>query len=194
MHIMPSGKESHRSKLLVTLVKEGSLPVKELSEKTGLTERQVLDNAFQAKREGMVKSLIDQETGLIAYRITPDGRIWVDQFNARRRELSAPADKEKVPPIESAPEESEPTEIAQELRPEIPEPMADSSSRQPAKISPPEIFAARAESSDLLRVFSDRDAAIEYAKTISLSDKLPTPVYSLRTIGSAQAVVQFVEI
>ena len=61
MPIMPSGKESHRSKLLVTLVKEGSLPVKELSEKTGLTERQVLDNVSQAKREGMVKSLIDQE-------------------------------------------------------------------------------------------------------------------------------------
>ena len=39
-----------------------------------------------------MKSLIDQETGLIAYRITPVGRIWVDQFNARRRELSAPAE------------------------------------------------------------------------------------------------------
>ncbi len=67
-----------RAKILRALLKQGMLTNKEISDETGLTQRQVIDNASQARIAGLLKSGRDDVTQLMGYQITNDGRKWLE--------------------------------------------------------------------------------------------------------------------
>lgn len=72
-----TAKNGARAKILMTLAREGMLPVAEIALITSLTEKQVRDNSTMARAQGLITSERDDVTRLMAYRITAAGRRWV---------------------------------------------------------------------------------------------------------------------
>lgn len=66
-----------RAKILRALSDNGMLTVSEIAGEAGLTSKQVLDNANQARVSGLVKSGRDDITKLLGYQITEAGRKWL---------------------------------------------------------------------------------------------------------------------
>ena len=67
-----------RAKILRSLAEHGMLTTTELAEHAGLTADQVRDNCGAARRDGLVASTRDEVLGKPAYKITAEGRQWVD--------------------------------------------------------------------------------------------------------------------
>ncbi len=73
-----TAKNGARAKILSTLAREGMLPVLEIAQLTRLTAKQVRDNAGAARANGLITNERDDETQMLAYKITPAGRRWLD--------------------------------------------------------------------------------------------------------------------
>lgn len=67
-----------RAKILRALANNGMLTTNEISNETGLTQRQVIDNTSQARTAGLIKSGRDDITKLMGYQITDAGRKWLE--------------------------------------------------------------------------------------------------------------------
>jgi len=95
-----TAKNGARAKILLTLAREGMLPVSEIALITSLTEKQVRDNSTMARAEGLITSERDDVTRSLAYKITSEGREWVathlvaEKLPAKKIEAHTPDDPE----------------------------------------------------------------------------------------------------
>lgn len=78
MSTSKQGYNGARAKILRALLADGMLTVNEIADAAGLTQKQVLDNANQARVSGLVKSGRDDVTNLLGYQITDAGRKWLE--------------------------------------------------------------------------------------------------------------------
>ncbi len=92
-----SSNNGARAKILRALLKQGMLTTKEISDETGLTSRQVIDNAHQARVAGLCKSGRDDVTRLMGYQITDAGRKWLETNTkpAHETAIDSPATAEE---------------------------------------------------------------------------------------------------
>lgn len=189
--IVPIARDSYRARILSTLDQEGMLTVAELSTRLGLTDRQVRDNAYKAKNEGLIVSLMDQETGKVAYRITTDGRKWVKKLVG----MTALENQKKA--------------VIQAIEAETDSPVADDGAGEPIPIIPDgaavqtidspigqeaaePIRYATTTAEDKLIIFGSLTDAVDFAMETAQRQNQPQNVYRLIPVGAAKAVVQFV--
>lgn len=95
MSTSKQGYNGARAKILRALANNGMLTVKEISESAGLTPKQVLDNANQARVSGLCKSGRDDVTNSLGYQITEAGRAWL-AANSNTPSGSDPTHKESL--------------------------------------------------------------------------------------------------
>jgi len=95
MSTSKQGYNGARSKILRALLADGMLTVNEIADAAGLTQKQVLDNANQARVSGLVKSGRDDVTNLLGYQITDAGREWL-AANSNTHSGSDPTHKESL--------------------------------------------------------------------------------------------------
>lgn len=93
MHPQPSTQNGARAKILWALYNNGMMPIAEIAQECGLTPRQAIDNAQAAKKEGLLTAERDDVTGNRAYKITSDGRLWIQ---VRRQRDHAGTDDQAV--------------------------------------------------------------------------------------------------
>lgn len=65
-----------RAKIMKAILENGMLLTQELADNTGLTAKQARDNANAAKKDGLVETERDDVTGLLAYKLTTEGKKW----------------------------------------------------------------------------------------------------------------------
>jgi len=201
-----TAKNGARAKILLTLSREGMLPVAEIALITNLTEKQVRDNSTMARAEGLITSERDDVTRLLAYKITSEGREWVathlvaeklpaNKIEAQTPEVSAATHKESLtvaapePVLEIVDEApiaeeilAEPIEI--EIEAEDFEPVAD----YPYSDIP--IYAVTSGSGVEI-VGCDVDLAIGRAISFASAGDTVARVYQLVPIGETYTTVGF---
>jgi len=149
-----TAKNGARAKILLTLAREGMLPVAEIAEFTRMTAKQVRDNSTMARAEGLISSERDEVTRQLAFKITPAGRKWVadhvvaEKITARR--IDAQTRDEEASETEPTAEESSvveasASEIEDEARLEVGAVVKDSLTTQE-----PEALADEIEIDDFL--------------------------------------------
>jgi len=206
-----------RAKILRALLKQGMLTTKEISDETGLTSRQVIDNANQARVAGLCKSGRDDVTRLMGYQITDTGRKWLETNSKPASEpvIETPAvvkesltaqeplevatteQSSSVAPIEMAKPEPEPeTVITIDAPDDEPEAPAENDSTPEIAVADEYLYAIETTVKGQLKICgTDRQNAIDQAlKQTRLTNSLHY-VFRLVPVGFAQPIVtvQFVE-
>lgn len=169
-----------RAQILLALYKDGMMTTSEISGATNLTQQQVRDNANCAVKEGLVAKVRDDITNHLAYRITPEGRRWVNNLDAPL--VIPPTEPEPVvatPDAETAPEFSEP------------EPPGDTLEAQLTSESP--CYAILHPKRGLIVVGENRDDAIRLATEVAETNARDVAMFRLTYCGEAVLKAQFKE-
>ena len=169
-----------RAQILLALYKDGMMTTSEISGATNLTQQQVRDNANCAVKEGLVAKVRDDITNHLAYRITPEGRRWVNN-------LDAPL---VIPPTEPEPVVAAPDA---ETEPELsePEPLGDTIETQMTSESP--CYAILHPKRGLIVVGENRDDAIRLATEVAETNARDVAMFRLTYCGEAVLKAQFKE-
>ena len=179
---LPNGA---RAKIMRALFRDGMLTSHEISEKTGLTSKQVRDNCSQARTVGLVTLCMDEVTQLPAHRITDEGRNWVKMQNIRFS--LEKSDVEKFEAEDETEQRDEDTSgndsESDEQRSLSDEAMADGV-----------LYAIQSSTWNMKITGNDQDAAIAMAIDQTKETNLPHRVFRMEQIGTAMPVttVQFV--
>ena len=168
-------EKSPRRLILQVLVKEGMRTTQELIDDTGITpHRRLVDNASQARKDGLIESVRDDVTGLMAYKITAKGR-------QRLADIQAAEQQETEQETEQA-TESTPAEPAQDVEDE------------PKKWAGYEYFIVGGEG--LERVFyagSDFEGAVRAAEYEARAQGKNVVVYRAEVVGEAVLSAKFIQ-
>jgi len=210
-----------RAKILRALLKQGMLTTKEISDETGLTSRQVIDNAIRARVAGLCKSGRDDVTRLMGYQITDTGRKWLETNSKPASEpvIETPAvvkesesltaqepvevattkESLSVAPIEIAKPEPEPepeTVITIDAPDDEPEAPAENDSTPETEGEDEYLYAIETPVKGQLKICgTDRQNAIDQALDQTRLTNSLYYVFRLVPVGFAQPIVtvQFVE-
>lgn len=169
-----------RVRILQALYKDGMMTTAEISLATNLTPQQVRDNANCAIKEGLVAKGRDDITNRLAYRITQEGRRWVNDLDAPL--VIPPTEPEPVvaaPEAETAPEPSEP------------EPLGDTIEAQLTSESA--CYAILHPRRGLIVVGEIRDDAIRLATELAETNGQDVALFRLMYCGEAVLKAQFKE-
>ncbi len=179
---LPNGS---RAKIMRALFRDGMLTSHEISEKTGLTSKQVRDNCSQAKAVGLIKLCMDEVTQLPAHRITDEGRNWVKMQNIRFS-----LEKSDVEKIESEDETEQRDEGTSDNNADADEPR----SLCDEAVANGVLYAIETSTWNMKITGNDQDAAIAMAIDQTKATNLPHRVFRMEPIGDAIPVttVQFV--
>lgn len=169
-----------RAQILRALYKNGIMTTSEIIGATNLTAQQVRDNANCAVKEGLVAKVRDDVTNHLAYRITPEGRLWINN-------LDAPL---VIPPTEPEPVVAAPDA---ETEPEFsdPEPLGDTLEAQLTSESP--CYAIQHPWRWLVVVGKNLDAAIRLATEVAETNGKDVALFRLTYCGEAVLKAQFKE-
>lgn len=191
------GYNGARAKILRALSNDGMLTVKEIADAAGLTPKQVLDNANQARVSGLCKSGRDDVTNSLGYQITDAGREWL-LANSNTPSGSEPTHKESlIVAAEEAPAIEQTAEAKESL----------TTVDAPADEVAVEPGTTTAEESRNLYVFScsSTDAACQMIAETTLEDAqqkcialayesgADVTLYRLVPAGKTRTIVAFVE-
>lgn len=217
MSTSKQGYNGARSKILRALSADGMLTVKEIAEAAGLTPKQVIDNANQARVAGLCKSGRDDVTRLIGYQITDTGRKWLEtnskpasepvietpavvkEFLTVQEPVEVATIKESlsVAPIEMAKPEPEPEAVITIDAPdEDPEATAENESTPETEGEDEFLYAIETPVKGQLKICgTDRQNAIDQALDQTRLTNSLHYVFRLVPVGFAQPIVtvQFVE-
>lgn len=169
-----------RARILQALYKDGIMTTSEISLVTNLTPQQVRDNANCAIKDGLVAKGRDDITNHLAYRITQEGRRWVNDLDAPL--VIPPTEPEPVvatPDAETAPEFSEP------------EPLSDTLEAQLTSESP--CYAILHPKRGLIVVGANRKDAILLATQVAETNGKDVALFSLTHCGDLVLKAQFKE-
>lgn len=169
-----------RDRILRALYNDGMMTTSEISLVTNLTPQQVRDNSNCAAKEGLVAKVRDDITNRLAYRITPEGRRWFNDFDAPS--VIPPTEPEPVvaaPDAETAPEFSEP------------EPLCDTIEAQMTSESP--CYVILHPKRGLIVVGEDREDAIRLATEVAETNGKDVALFRLTHCGDAVLKAQFKE-
>ena len=169
-----------RVRILRALYNDGMMTTSEISLVTNLTPQQVRDNANCAVKDGLVAKGRDDVTNHLAYRITQEGRRWVDDLDAPL--VIPPTEPEPAgatPDVETAPEPSEP------------EPLGDTIETQMTSESP--CYAILHPRRGLIVVGENRDDAISLATEVAETSGKDVAMFRLTYCGEAVLKAQFKE-
>ena len=169
-----------RARILQALYKDGMMTTAEISLATNLTPQQVRDNSNCAIKEGLVAKGRDDINNHLAYRITQEGRRWVNDLDAAL--VIPPTEPEPVvaaPGAETAPEPSEP------------EPLGDTIETQMTSESP--CYAILHPKRGLIVVGENRDDAIRLATEVAETNARDVALFRLTYCGEAVLKAQFKE-
>lgn len=169
-----------RARILQALYKDGIMTTSEISLVTNLTPQQVRDNANCAIKDGLVAKGRDDITNHLAYRITQEGRRWVNDLDA---------------PLVIPPTEPEPVGAAldAETAPEFSEtdPLGDTLEAQMTSESP--CYVILHPKRGLIVVGEDRIDAIRLATEVAETNGRDVAMFSLTYCGEAVLKAQFKE-
>lgn len=182
---LPNGA---RAKIMRALFRDGMLTSNEISEKTGLTSKQVRDNCSQARTIGLVTLCMDDVTRTPAHRITDEGRIWVEMQNIRYS--SEKSDVEKM----EAEDETEQRDDTSDNDAD-----ADADADEPRSLSDDVVddgvlYAIETSTWNMKITGNNQDAAIAMAIDQAKTTNITHRVFRMEPIGAAMPVttVQFV--
>ncbi len=119
MSTSKQGYNGARAKILRALANDGMLTVNEIADQSGLTPKQVLDNANQARVSGLVKSGRDDVTKLLGYQITDAGREWLVAGSSARTICASTVKESLIVVAEEAPTAEESSVVSAEEAPAI---------------------------------------------------------------------------
>lgn len=191
-----------RAKILRALLKHGMLTTKEIGDDTGLTPRQVIDNANQARVAGLCKSGRDDVTRIMGYQITDAGRKWLETNSKSAPEpviepIATAEESLSVAPIEIAEPALKPeTAIIIDAPEDAPEPPAEEDLEQQTEVEGDYLYAIDSTTDGNLKIVgADRKEAIDLALNHARKTNTARHVYQLTLIGHTRSVVtvQFVE-
>lgn len=166
-----------RAKIMRAIIANGMLTTNEIAEQAGLENKQARDNANAARKDGLLTIERDDVTGLMAYKITAEGRLW-GATNLRHK-------------VDDAMQQ------AADIAPPIVEPSDDDQESAISEI-PADSPAGIPEYSAYLVVVDDGGTSpeffrgVEEAKAAALRRGLETTVYGLVQIGRTVRKTVFV--
>lgn len=173
-----------RAQILLALHRDGMMTTWEISGATNLTQQQVRDNANCAVKEGLVAKVRDDITNHLAYRITPEGRRWLNNLDAPL--VIPPTEPEPVvaaPDAETAPEFSEPEPLGDTL--------GDTLEAQMTSESP--CYVILHPKRGLIVVGEDRIDALRLATEVAETNGQDVALFRLTHCGDAVLKAQFKE-
>ena len=185
-----------RAKIIRALISEGMLTGQELSIKTGMTPKQVRDNANAAKQDGLITIELDDVTRSAAYKITPKGRLYYDAIKTKAPDTpavttEAPTAAEPVQ-IEAEEPESGATEsdVEEEQTPveAVPQPGPDKI------VSDEPIFYAfeHPEKGLTMAYGNSQTEVVEEAHRLCLKHGKQIRIYGLKTFGYVVPTTHFI--
>lgn len=179
---LPNGA---RAKIMRELFRDGMLTSHEISEKTGLTSKQVRDNCSQARTIGLVTLCMDEVTQLPAHRITDEGRTWVKMQNIRFS--LEKSDVEKIE-AEDETEQRDDDTSDNDAGADEPRSLCDES------VADGVLYAIETSTWNMKITGNKQDEAIAMAIDQTKATNLPHRVFRMEPIGEAIPVttVQFV--
>lgn len=185
---LPNGA---RAKIMRALFRDGMLTSNEISEKTGLTSKQVRDNCSQARTIGLVTLCMDDVTRTPAHRITDEGRNWVEMQNIRYSSEKSYVEKmEAEDETEQRDDDTSGNDVDVDVDVDADEPRSLSDDAVDDGV----LYAIETSTWNMKITGNDQDAAIamaiDQAKTTNISHR----VFRMEPIGAAMPVttVQFV--
>lgn len=173
-----------RARILQALYKDGMMTTAEISLATNLTPQQVRDNANCAIKDGLVAKGRDDITNHLAYRITQEGRRWVNDLDAPLG--IPPTEPEPVvaaPDAETEPEFSEPEPLGDTL--------GDTLEAQMTSESP--CYVILHPKRGLIVVGEDRIDAIRLATEVAETNGQDVALFRLTHCGDAVLKAHFKE-
>lgn len=180
---LPNGA---RAKIMRALFRDGMLTSHEISEKTGLTSKQVRDNCGQARAIGLIKLCMDEVTQTPAHRITDEGRNWVKMQNLRYSLEKSGVEKMEA---EDETEQREEDTSGNDAEADADEPRSLSDEA----VSDGVLYAIETSTWNMKITGNDQDAAIAMAIDQAKATNLTHRVFRMEPIGRATPVttVQF---